>query len=212
MDFSWDGSFLGNVKKKDMQFVQTLHGYKIYDIIFPKGDLRCMAKQITTSLPSLSDEFKPIFSLSKIGTHRIKCSGKLYLLIPENRLFSDKLSQTKDVNKIRSEEIRKIFVYRELLGLRSTHHGSIRVDTTETLSFVESSIQMDVHVSVIPATAIRRWFSEVTFEDQLQKMSETQEVARLRWQLEDVVNRIDKNYIWIVNVIIRRLLLRMGET
>lgn len=209
MNLPWDGSFIGKISSQDMIYINTILGYRFYDIRLENSLLRCMAKQIANALPSIFDEIKQIFAISKIGTHRIKCNGKLYLLIHESRVFSDKLSKIQDLTDSNNNDIRKIFIYREIVGLRSTHRGSIRLYQDEVLSFVENSMVLDVHKSVLPKSSVKKWFKEITVDDELRAIMNNKTSQILRWEIEKIVNRIDKNFIWIVGIIIERLLLRI---
>lgn len=212
----WDGSFLGNFTSAEVSIIEkhcNIDG-KYYYCKSTKNMIYCII-----------DELKPIFNIQKIGTHQITIDQKHYVIYnisylnPINTIAN---YNHKKLSKTYINNIRKIIVFKELFGITPLNEKSILADINckyNEEAITKDSIPLSVNeltISItknklLPQPIVNKWFVDVTMSDILKlmlnyyKLGETECFNQLRTNMQDTINRIDHNYIYIESVIIQKI-------
>ena len=250
--FKWDGSNLGVYDKSVVKCVWEKDINKgrtdEYWLISIKNEsVYCIVKKVKDSFPCIVDELKCVFGLNKLGTHLIKIKGistpKFFLLIRVDLIdnnFPQEVSLKDYISKypfmMRDEffrnQVRKIFVFRDLLGLSSTFESSIRVKTpfkgiVYPVSFRDTSHSITKGGSVFSKTTLDKWFvnpdspaldkydtntiSSILGDSLSWNGDMVGTLLKCRTKIQDIINRVDEGFIWISVYIIDRISKRLSE-
>lgn len=227
LKIKWDGSHLGEFKHDIICGTCEINGdryckFNINDHIF-----YAHIKTVTDNISCLVDELKELFGLRKLGTHTVRIHSKLYLLIKANTIKSatkNEMSIIEDIsinkvainptdNVLFQREVQKIVVFRELLGISAGGRNIIRIrydlDGPYPLSYIENNIDYDKHK--ITLQIYRKWFADLSISDILPKIVNygddlTETIAQYRGEIEKVITRVNKDYIWISSFIVNRMM------
>lgn len=191
-------------------------------------EVYCLAKIVKNFFPAIIDEIKPIFGLPKMGTHTLRIEGFLYLIIriPTIRgiIIEDhclnELTINPTTNMLFCRQVQEILCFRDLLALSSTYESSIHVRYMEPnhpfpISFVENNMNFTENKRpVLSKRMIKRWFGDTPInivllrlmrigKDDLRRFPEI--LAKYRKDIEEAINRVNKDSIWCSNFILNRL-------
>jgi len=173
--------------------------------------------RVDPSLCCLFDEMKPLFGLDKVGTVRALVDGKrvvLYRCLTDqlgNLITPPPLSQPTDELK---PYLRRCLLYRDAVGITTYRHNQFRVWDGRVLSWDEVTLDKTAPDSSIYTSRLgelRRWaFDNYRLElrDELGVSSSEQLnelLFQLRSELEALVERVDRDKIWLVDRICRRI-------
>jgi hypothetical protein len=228
----WNGTHLGEYSHSIIQGTCKINGdrYCKFNI---KGEIfYAHIKPVSDNLSCVIDELKVLFSLKKLGTHTIKFHNKLYLLIRANVKY-DKgiMTVVEDVpigrisigpsdNAYFREEVQKVVAFRELLSISNNAANVIRVRSHERgpypVSYVESRLDISNHKFTLQI--YRKWFCDIDIHDVLPKMVKFHQygndlhklVTQYRWDVEDIINKINKDYVYLSGFIVDQLIKMMS--
>lgn len=236
----WNGSDLGELPNPLLEFrisTSSKRKFWILDINIPSTNSKQLKTKILVSIksiktldPVIADELKPLFGLTKIGSHTGSRGMKKFLLLrvenePQVPLPLYLEQHEKIVTPNLFLEIQKIYIFRSLLNLNSSFDSSIVVRNNQPISFVENSFCLNENKPSISATAIKKWFPEENYGDILFQMIQSVDLSdpkiskssmmdtmdvmdkinRLEFLVEDLINRIDKERISLVKYLIFRV-------
>ncbi len=104
-NLSWDGSHLGRIDRRHVKWEDVrdglnywfidYDGHSKFDYMGGNEPFRCIciSEPVESRFPCLVDELKPLFCISKTGTHSVMINTKLYLLylpcIDDDKLIPD---------------------------------------------------------------------------------------------------------------------------
>lgn len=181
--FRWDGSYLGQHPKSIVIATSKPHRYRFSQLMIDRSTTYVIMKESKTIIPCIIDELKPLFGLTKLGTHSIHIGGRLYVLV---HVISDekglpiedpKLSEVKLPDPVPSEwiqEIRKIFCFRQLIGLKYTPSCTIIVRTkNDLLSFIsiwEADFDFQKNGPSVSKYVTKKWFGETSILSVIDEM------------------------------------------
>ena len=224
--FNWDGSEVTNLLK-DCNIEEGIYGkyiyWKIYDdSLGVNSPQYCMVRTMSNgTLSCLIDEIKPIFKLQKIGTHWIKYNGKKLILLKvnlnsEGAIIFDLTLDLLPYHERLAGEVRKIFAFRELLGMTKSYEKSIILREYKKyivpISFYEPNMEPSCGKFILPKTVLEKWFEDISIDEVVKKMLEiesSQEITlklyNLRSEIEKIVERCDRNCITFVDEILSRV-------
>lgn len=222
--FAWDGSEVTNFILLDEVIIQEgIYKKNKYWIFNYRDKFQiCLLKEITKTLPCLIDELKPAFNLEKVGTHWFRLNGKKFMikrLITQENMVIQELSLDKlKYNKYIQSEVQKIFLFRELLGVRANFEKNIVLRNkglyVNPISFNETEMEPHDNKKIIPETIINRWFKEETLNEVLVKIFETDNInlvlLKLKSNLDEICLRVDKESISAVDGILTRIRSRLN--
>lgn len=186
----------------------------------------CIVKNLTHGLlPCLMDEIKPLFGLHKIGTHWAKHSSKKYLLLrvktdQDDRIIYDLSLDRFEWNSHIAPEVKKIFAFRELLGMSKSYESSIIVRinhvSVHVISFYDPNMEPSSHNAVIPKTVLEKWFTDTTVDQEIQKLVGIDTLEQLgeklffwRQGLVKIVERCDPESILLIDEMLSRISARL---
>lgn len=239
MKLLWDGSYLGNFGEKIIKSTWEIEKRKYMKISIKKHIFFCAYITPNSSFACVVDELKPLFGLTKIGSHRINIDRKMYIIyyVPyvdtiqwETPLQCIPANHKLRKNKHIVREIKKIIIFRNIMALRANFERNIilrKVDhdrpieeenTTQENIILPISVGEEHHIlekafiydsSVLRANLIRAWFNLEPLEKCLKTMISYREndhtvMIRLRYAIEEIITRVDKDYIWFSKNIIER--------
>src|SRR5665647_2418098 len=129
--FKWNGSNVTYIiNDENVTIEESIFAGLVYWRITENSlTEHCLVRGITTTIPCLIDELKPIFGLQKIGTHWLKYHNKLLLLqkvcVKNGIVIKEVYLDETEYHKIIEHEVRKIFTFRELLGIAKNTEKTI---------------------------------------------------------------------------------------
>lgn len=228
--FLWDGSYLGLITNRNI-IDQIEYMDQRYWKLNLFGHIQiCIIRQIADSSPCISDELKELFGLPKIGSHMIKYFNKFYLLLkPKINNKGEIIKETSiaeivsTTNQLFINQVQDIYLFRDVLGMTKTNDNSIIIRCSNQkyiqpypISFYENKIKPASDKQIIPTTVIAKWFGEYTLNDSarrifnVSKISEIQEkCGNIYYQLNLIIERVDKNALWLTTHIMKRLSQRL---
>lgn len=219
--FVWDGSDLGCIVDEQVIGITTTSTNTYWRLKIEDHTAICIVRTSRTTHPAIIDELKEVFHLPKLGTHRVTYHNKLYLLIkapltPNETAAQEELTLLQvsiDDPKFRSQ-IQDILMFREALGISKTYERSIIIRNSLDplpMSFYEPLMTF-TEKRMIPTNLIQKWFTCPDLAINIRrwlKVTNTQQVPalihKLRSQIEDVINRVDRTHIGYVSLIINRI-------
>nr|QBK89868.1 MAG: uncharacterized protein LCPAC101_01510 [Pithovirus LCPAC101] len=190
----------------------------------------CKYNRMKDISPCIYDEFMSLFNTRKNGTHYVLIKKYYYIFFKINydykinKLKEDKIlssiiyDKKMNLNKNTKECIRKMYVLRDLLGIiTSDGHISIRNirNTDQVIAHKVPVISHDKYTSnecTISDCALKVWFGD---DDDINIImlnicpvnnhSYLPYISNIKRKMENIVKRIDKNYIYMVDIIISRM-------
>ena len=235
--FKWDGSRVDLTDCKIEEAVQ--HDY--WRIKFKNGQREvCLVKPSPhDAVPCLIDETKRLFNLEKVGTHWTIYNDKSYVLLrvklnEEGSIILDAtLNTLNKYNQHIANEIKKIFAFREMMGVSKTNESSVILrmekykgkEYVTPISFLEFKMEPAKEKIVIPKTVMDKWFINVSYDENekevrkdlrtvdvildMLKIKKPEEISsvlfNLRYEFEKIVERVDRNNITFVDEVIERI-------
>lgn len=204
----------------------NIKGFKTYGILVSSTALT------PADLLCIYDELKEIFGLVKTGTHSLTIKSKTYVVyraIFTNNIQFDELLSDDVLNKYKHLEdlktkVKNLLAYRHLLGVSPNSESGIKIRKSGTgLIFpisLNDKFTVDKKEGVIK-NGLRtmsdknfaKWFPVGdSFADTIKKMLyfKTEDdipemVDKIRDKIEEIVNRINKEFIWLENIVCRAL-------
>lgn len=181
-------------------------------------DKDCIYIVAKTLIPVIIDNMKPIFKLNKLGC----CYNDKYIIytpcimrgtwVEEMRLneYEGELSDSQ------KDEVRKILVFRYIVGLTSIHERSILIRGKKLYDYGGESIKFDDRDRYLTKAVHSRWFRETSMVSTLKDMvkrnkefDQINDILEIRIKLERIVKKVDKKYLNIVSVITDRISLTL---
>lgn len=227
---NWNGSFLGVIQEEDVIIRITEGSTKYIQFRYNKKIYTARIKKLLSSAPVLIDEYKSIFGLPKIGTHRIQIGNKYHIL------FRVKMTSTGDIQEeygldkcpidrytsLFHQQIQNIYAFREIVGVTSSFDSSIKIRTMGIgyfpYSYKEPNFTATFQSSVISNTILERWFQDISMQEAIRKLLNIEAyeslpdvIHMLRSKLENVTMRVDPDYVWVVDSICQRIVDRIYD-
>ena len=88
-ELKWDGSTIGNFLSEHVILIEG-QDYFIGQLQFQEGPVTSYIAHLKNTDVLIIDELKPLFKVSKIGTHRFYVMGKSYIMFKPNVFFDQK--------------------------------------------------------------------------------------------------------------------------
>jgi len=217
LTLTWDGSFLGEYSSSILgPKIATNKGLTLRTIetecFRTTGCLKCPRN---TSIPCILDELKTCFGLPKIGTHRIRIGGRMYIMY-HNQLSDwrlDKLSKSQ-LEKIDKRKMQRLIAFRFLLSIPNPQNSSfvLHPSSGEIYSFNEPKTHLGEHTVDPTEGFINYWFEETDFRENILSIlpkSAEESIANFlysfRQQIEKVLERVDSDYVWLASYLVEKI-------
>lgn len=228
----WNGSEITELLKK-AKIVEGVYHKTVYWKITWKSRNKttrkirkiseyCVVRNLNHGLRScLIDEIKPLFNLKKIGTHWAHYGSKKLLFLrvaldKHQRIIYDLTLDKTEWKPQLESEVRKIFAFRELLGMSKSYESSIIVRikkvSVDVISFYDPNMEPSYIDNVIPKTVQEKWFKTVTMDQEIQNLVGIYSLEKLgeklfQWRLKltQVFQRCDPEAILFLDEILSRI-------
>lgn len=229
----WDGSHLGDFKANEISYHSSTNDDEtllpIWTIKHDNLTFTAMVKSSKDQFPCLADELKPLFGLLKLGTHMIKVGGKSYLLIkpPSSDCKDVKLSNPTDgkvsaPSSLLKKQVRSIYAFRYLIGMNNSNDSHIYIRHLKgfapvPISYIDTCPAGDKHtkkseINPLSLTVINKWFDNCDLSTTVKSIIGYGShdklpviIMELTGKIEEVINRVNKEYIWITAFIVDRV-------
>ena len=240
--FKWDGTELQNFGENNIIEKITSYIFEYWVIRYQECQTIVLVRKTKCYTPCLVDELKPLFGLQKLGTHYAKYGSGYVILIRSrtdltgrNIIIESTLNNIKNIKELNNDkikdkdklgsfsvttekdnlinEIKRIYVFRDLLCLSKSTDNCIAIRRTESneltaICFIDSAINprklMDLTRSTyLPDVAFNRWFHPEESPSQIlcrmckiyKKAGLTHRVFNLRLSIEKITNQVCGNYL-----------------
>lgn len=203
----WDGSHLGSITDSMILGNSVWRAFEFFWVDFHPLNFRkeiVIMKYTRDKYPCIVDEVKEYLNLDKTGTHTVSFQGKLRLLIKPytyNRLIP-----------IQDERIRKLFVFRDIMGSSITC-GGILINNGIPVSHSENYNKLVKRKKSLTSSILDTWFVGYNVDEIAKELFRKKffvddtfcEILKFREFLESIILRIDPKLIWITSCVIDRL-------
>jgi hypothetical protein len=223
--FTWDGSDIGSIDdiifdcaKVDDDHLLTLwsltkkNQYKL---------IRAKILKYKNEVPIIIDECKPLFGLKKVGKHKASLNGTKIILVNYKgdvslkRYFSQMMIKPEKAGIFFKKEIQKLFIFRWVMCLNNNFENTIEVRTGEAINYPISCRENTFNYNPaddatrIPKNVIKNWFnnSDVLVDTCIHEFIKDKDVSMLRFEIQKIIQKFDKNLICWNNGIFENLLI-----
>ena len=184
--------------------------------------------KLDDSLVVIIDELAPLFGLHKRGSHRIKIKDKPYVLYQvmianNNIVLETKLSSISIKDALRKQyrdDIQKLVIFQNIINLNRIGDSHIIVRTSGDISSVgavkflgcyQDKIDLNPkashnHINISKTYHSKHFDEDKSVHDIIRIMINKDDIYDLRDDIEKIILRINKNYLWYANFLINRLL------
>lgn len=160
---TWDGSFIGTIKNKDILSTMKIeNGLTIKLINFYDEENWCLMKKNNDDFLIFYDELKPLFGIKKHGTNSLTIGNTNYVIGKYYDFV--KLSSSEHLNY--KKQICDLLIYRNILGVKDSF-TFYRCNNIAT----ELPFDKKPDINRIKSIYIKRYFSDfLDFEKRLFKI------------------------------------------
>lgn len=203
------------------------------EVTYTKHYIIVRMVRYSSTVPIIIDEIKPCFGLYKVGTHRayVEGTGQVILykvrLNPQGKILKE--LSLPDIKSIISfwdaetagkfkREVRNIFAFRELLGIPSSFERNITICTDcytgsyHLISQRECTSNHSTYGTVLASSVHDFWFKEESVNSTVKRILRivneddvTIKIFNIRYKIQNVIERIDRNMIYLVDSICQRI-------
>lgn len=167
----WNGSYLGKVERDSLRET-TYKGSKYASVYINRMLITGAIKYPHTNITCLLDEMKPLFGIAKVGTHSFRVGNRTCVIkrcsMSNGSLVLDIPLRSVDVPPLDRDKVRRIMVYRELVGVTMTSESSIVYrmfpGCTIILDLIDRGM-VDGEKLVVPESMLSKWSPEETIPE-----------------------------------------------
>lgn len=213
--FKWDGSSLGELSDENIKEKQIKEKQHLWTLTIGGHEAIGYVRTSTTIHSCIIDELKPIFGLNKLNTHWFYHKKKIHIFIkyyPDDKKL-DELS-VKNINPNLIKQVQAIFIFREILGIKSTNEGNIILRDELLISTNEKKITVDEKKenAIIKDKDYRKWFTttkefNLSLRRLLKVHIKSDLVGRYMYysdKINEVISRVDIKYAYLTKIILIR--------
>lgn len=222
----WDGSDLTSQLSKINVYYAYLNGVKYLSMRFDDKNVYSIIRSSMTTLQAIIDESKPLFGLTKLGTHIIYISNKIHILIKpqvneKGCILQEITLNNIDLQDIENKEIftrqvKEIYAFREIMAISKNTDSGIIVRKGKIfsypVSYYEPNVKYEESKSVISENIINKWFPNDDFYKIIinlinvhNKEKISSRIFKIQDSLEKIILRIDKSQITYLNFVLSRI-------
>lgn len=231
MRLNWDGTFLGVFPRTIIVGISETDKNTYWKLMFDEDTVICISRKTKDAFPCVADELKTIFGLKKIGTHTIRIGKTLYHL-SRPRMAADNITIVEEIalndtgisadsNPTFTKQVQEILCFRDILGIVGAPEGRIivRFDYGK-LPFPLSSRELKTHLlqpknPILSRAMLTKWFGDTTVAEVLMRIMHidldeikadyTSIYSRYQRQIDEIICRVDTNFVWYTNCIMSRI-------
>ena len=204
----------------------------------PAGIIYCNLDPAKSLFPCIVEDIKEVFKIPRRGLFRININNIEYILyyvpisIKQEVIWETPLHKIPLKHPLRSNprfkhDIRRIFIFCDILSLMRTSESTIRIRPGVDETFVPINVNEmgttitkgDVYdYSVLTKMLFSRWFGEeISVNSVVKEMVEDitgikytcENLAQIAWEIRSridiIIRKYDRNLVWYSNFILDRL-------
>ena len=207
----WDNSFIGEI---DSLVSEANTTNNIISIII--NNEKALLYEFDNFIPLICEELKDLFKLKKSGKHIVKYKHKHMLMVKNNTQFNLKYYldfQKIKINKLPEyikNEVQKFIVFRWLCCLKNNTEKCFDIVFEPLIPpYIVNNNEDEINFdSKISQRLIHDWFkNREEFNKIIESLIDNRDVSMLRFQIQKIIEKYNKNLITWSNVIYNRLLL-----
>lgn len=211
-DLLWNGSYLGEFKKEDIELIKKDKDTYI-NLKINGNNIKCILAKKVNILNCIFDEIKPLFGLTKTGTHHLKVRGNYKLLY--------KLDSPDDLTTVDSiiaptyhQEIKRLMAFKCMFRLGKVELKHFKIRNNQIITLNDSIPLKGYNYNPdrpldIADKLYQAYFDEqedLTFvlkkilQEKMNKEIKPKDLLDLkssyRAEFQDIIKRIDKNLLF----------------
>jgi hypothetical protein len=219
----WDGSDLGDIGSHIthiLNFKNITYYYLLASFITSKPTYHMVSlKEYKDSVPLICDELKPLFNLSKIGRHKVTIASKEYIM---DRFHNQESKMDPEYTKIYphiTNSVKLCYTFRWIMGLTLSHDSSLIIrkypnGLITAISSRENNLDYSdlKRGSKLSQRCLKLWFNNDNedIDKTVKLMINNRDLIFLRFDIDRIVRRVDKDMVWWTAFIIERLSWQMS--
>lgn len=227
----WDGTDLGSYPATIITNIWKIDNVTYFGLTLEEGIIYCHMNKRKDYLPFIIDEIKTLFNISRIGLHRINIGNVDYVLeyvpvtINGEVVWETPLNYLDNSHLLRKDdyfmyEMQKILVFCDILALTSSteSHIIIRQGVDDTYQPINNNVYSTMinkkiaqNFSILTKKMMTQWGKTSRSEIAKNMLGVTNvnllniHIFELRDKVEKIINKYDKNYIWLSYFITTRI-------
>jgi hypothetical protein len=221
----WDGSELGDISNYITHTYETstqIYYYIMGSFIITTPTYHIVTlKEYKNNIPLISDELKPLFNLPKVGRHSVTLNDKRYIM---SRYYGHEFRLEPQYIKVFPQlgnSIKLCYTFRWILGLTLSTDSSMIIRQypnalITAISYKERNLDYTdlKRGSKLSQKCLRQWFNDSNEEinKTVKLMINDRDLTLLRFDIDRIVRRVDKNMVWWTAFILERLSWQMTLT
>lgn len=214
MNLPWDGTYLNNVQIKEKFKFET---QKYACLQIEDHLIYCILEKYDT-FPLIIEELRTIFNISRRKFHLIETNNNnKQFIIYYVPFINDKIVWETPLHKLPKnhvlrhnptfkQEVRKVILFCELLSLSNTRQANLMIRSkSEVINTNDKKTIADpTCLTMCKEKMLNDWFSSSSeFKQTLDLM--IIDLNLLKKQIEEIILRIDKSYIWFSCLVIQKI-------
>lgn len=231
----WDGSYIGDYRSNIIVHKWIHRKTNYYTLLLGNNDyIYCTMRCTNDSYPVVADKIKPLFGLPCRGTHRLTIGGKGKIIFYISMTVDKKLIRETLLNELPKDhplrydetfrkQVRDTILFREILGISSTHESSISIRINNNQELFPLSINELTSVcmnkigmikgfdrTIMKSSIYRNWFDDISqihesFQSMLMSASRVDASFYIIQRVNSIIKEINPQLITYSSYISTRL-------
>jgi hypothetical protein len=209
LKIDWDNTFIGEI---DTLVSEAIENKGIYNVTICNEKVSLY--EFENFIPLICEELKDLFKLRKSGKHIVKYNNKHRIMVKNKTQFNLKYyleSQDIKINKLPEyikNEVQKFIAFRYICCLKNNTEKCFDIvfDPLIPPYIIDKSEEEINYQSKISQRLINDWYGTTeNFHNVIKKLIDDRDISLLRFQIQKIIEKYDKNLITWSNVIYNRM-------
>jgi hypothetical protein len=205
----WDNTFIGEI---DTLVSESNNEKNKINILICNEKVSLY--EFENFIPLICEELKELFKLRKSGKHIVKYKNKHMLMVKSKNQFNLKYyleSQNIKINKLPDyikNEVKKFIAFRYICCLKTNTEKCFDIvfDPLVPPYIIDTSEDDINYNSKISQRLITDWYGNTeNFHNTIKELINDRDITLLRFQIQKIIEKFDKNLITWSNVIYNRM-------
>jgi hypothetical protein len=211
---TWDNSYIGEINSLVKESKEDSKSI-IVELKFEEFNIEtAILFNFESFIPLICEEFKDLFKLRRSGKHIVKYQNKHMLMSKFDAQIN--LKEYMKINNIKTKnlpqyiinEVQKFIAFRWLICLKNIKENSLNIvfdklNSPYIVSFFENEINYN---SKTTKRLIDDWFENLeNFYQVVKSLIDNRDISLLRFEIQKIIEKYDKNLIGWSNVIFNRM-------
>jgi hypothetical protein len=211
LKIDWDNTFIGEIDKLVSESIEDKN--VIYITI---SNEKASLYEFENFIPLICEEFKDLFKLRKSGKHIVKFKNKYKIMVKNKTQFNLKYyleSQDIKINKLPDyikKEVQNFIAFRYICCLKINNEKCFDIvfDSLIPPYIIDKSEEEIKYQSKISQRLINDWYGNTeNFHNTIKELINDRDISLLRFQIQKIIEKYDKNLITWSNVIYNRMMI-----